>query len=171
MDGARYGSTGGRGRPRGRARRLPTAAVAAMLLALAVAACSPSTSHADADGDWVLVSGDTAEGPIEIVTGYEPTLTVHGREVSGHAGCNQFGTAEGADPGTDGEDAAGSERSDQDWPTEFFSTMMACDPPEVMTQEAMFLDALGKITDVQTSNEELVLTGPETQLRFAPASG
>jgi len=175
MDGTHDRWFGGRRRPTGRRggrrRRLPTAAVAAILLALAVAACSPSASHADADGDWVLVSGDTPEGPIEIVTGYEPTLTVHGREVSGHAGCNQFGTAEGPDSGTNGEDAEDAEGSDRDWPTEFFSTMMACDPPEVMTQEAMFLDALSKITDVQTGEEELVLTGPQTELRFAPVSG
>lgn len=150
---------------RRRRPHLRRAGVLAVVL-LVLAACTPGSAHPQADGDWVLVSGHVPAGPIEIVAGYEPTLTVHGREVSGHAGCNQFGTAEGDDP--DDGDGGGDDGA---WPTEFFSTMMACDPPEVMAQEALFLEGLSHITDVRTDAEELVLTGPDTELRFAPASG
>src|SRR5699024_4918836 len=105
--------------------------------------------------DWVLVSGHAPDGQIEIVPGHEPSITVHGFEVSGHTGCNQFGLAE-------------EDEERDEWPTEFFSTLMACEPPEVMEQESLFLDAMGQITDVQASDEELILSGPETELRFEP---
>lgn len=135
-------------------RRLLLAVIAA--LALTVAACANNPAEPDADGDWVLVSGHGPDGEIEVVDGHEPTMIVNGFEVSGHAGCNQFGIA--------------GEEEPEEWPTEFFSTMMACDPPEVMEQESQFLDAMRQITDVQADGDELLLSGPDTELHFERTS-
>lgn len=147
--------------PRTRRWPRPLVAVAAVAAAvmLTVAACDSSPADPGADGDWILVSGHGPDGPIDVVQDHEPTLSVNGYEVSGHAGCNQFGTA----TEDDGEQP-------QEWPTEFISTMMACDPPEVMEQETVFLGAMRQVEDVHASGAELVLSGADTELRFEPAS-
>lgn len=143
--------------------RFPGRAVAALfaLVALTLTACDAAGGAAGpdpaADGDWIMVSGHGPDGEIDVVSGHEPTLTVNGFEVSGHGGCNHFGTAS-----AEGEE---DQQPDQ-WPTEFVSTMMACDPPEVMDQESQFLTAMRQIQDVQADGDELVLTGPDTELRF-----
>lgn len=125
-------------------------------LALALAACTSGPADPEADGDWVLVSGHGPEGEIGIVQGQAPTITVNGFEVTGHSGCNQLGVA-------------GDDEPDQ-WPTEFFSTMMACPEPGVMDQETAFLAAMGHVTDVHASGDDLMLSGPDTELHFERTS-
>lgn len=124
--------------------------------ALALAGCASSAADPDADGEWVLASGHTADGEIEIVDGHVPEITIDGYAISGTGGCNQIGFA------------GGDEELD-DWPTEFVSTMMACDPPEVMEQEAQFLEALEDLEDVDVEDEHLVIRGSDSELRFVPA--
>lgn len=134
-----------------------SAALALMLgAALALAGCASPGAGPNADGDWVLVSGQTADGEIEIVDGHAPQITIDGYAITGTGGCNQIGFAE-------------PDEELDDWPTEFVSTMMACDPPQIMEQEAQFLQALEDLEDVAVEDDQLVISGSASELRFDPA--
>jgi len=82
------------------------------------------------------------------------TLRVEGANVSGSSACNQYGgvvTIEGSTI------AFG----------DLASTLMGCEP-EVMAPESAYTEALTQIDTVSLEGDELVLTGPDTNLRFAP---
>jgi heat shock protein HslJ len=112
-------------------------------------------------GSWRLVSmglSDSADSP---VAGTELTLDwMADGQVAGSSGCNRyFGTFERSETGTL---SAGP----------FGSTRMAC-PPEVMSQESRFLEALEGASRFEIQGGGLVLLYDEgrARLRFEAAAG
>jgi heat shock protein HslJ len=79
---------------------------------------------------------------------------VVGTEISGTSACNQYGGQFILD---------GSEISIGD----LYSTMMMC-TPEVMAVEIPYTAALSAVDTVVMDGDELVMTGPGIELRFAP---
>ncbi len=122
-----------------------------------------STTGDDADGtepdgdvfgtdEWVLTSGTVDGADLSLLDTHPVTLRVDGGEVGGTAACNSYF-------GTVVDDTTLFEG--------FAVTEMACDPPESMALESTFLDALGRVTDAALDGDDLVLTGPDVELRFS----
>lgn len=145
--------------------RVTGLATAVALVGLVLAACGgaadPSATDQDdggtsgsPQGSWVLAE---ARPTIEVPADARITLSVEPGEdawqVGGTSACNSYG-------GTVVTDGAR-------WTGEGFGmTEMACEPPR-MDAEAAYLDALLAIdTWARPSEEELLLTGPDTELRF-----
>ena len=135
--------------------------IAAALLALA--GCGGDDSGAvtprpgaggTVDGDWTLVSGTGADGALVMVDGRAPTLSVDGTKIDGVAACNSYG-------GTVTVDAAGTFS-----PKEIVTTEMACVEPEVMALESAYVAAFGDVRTARLDGDRLVLSGPDTELRF-----
>lgn len=113
---------------------------------------------AEPDGDifgsaqWKLASGTVDGDDLSLLNTHPITMRVDGGEVAGTAACNSyFGTV------VDGATLFEG----------FGATEMACDPPESMELEFTFLDALGRVTDAAVDGDDLVLTGPDVELRFS----
>lgn len=109
----------------------------------------------DPSGSWVLVGSDPV---IDVPPGARVTMTVvaedGGWEVGGTAACNAYGGTVVTDGGT--------------WRGEGFGgTAMGCDEPR-MAAERAYLAALPSVTSwTRPSADELVLTGPDVELRYA----
>lgn len=132
--------------------------IAALLLVLALSACGSvagtPTSDADIDveGTWRLTSGRTDAGEVPILDDHPITLTIQGTEIGGTAACNHYGgrlTMHGGRLRI--EDLA--------------MTAMGCEEP-VAASEAAYTAALAAVTAIRREGEELVLAGPNAELRF-----
>ena len=132
---------------------------AALAITLFLAACgsqgvtpldaSPSPSGAlNLDGTWELTAGTD----VPIVDGYPITLIFTGSEIGGTAACNSYG---GRVSLAGGVFAIG----------ELGQTAMGCQR-DVMAAESAYLAALLVVNDVSLDADELVLSGPEVELRF-----
>ncbi len=129
--------------------------------ALLVAACadaagggSPrSAPEADIMGSWELVEAITARTPLALPADGRATLTIESARLGGIAFCNSYGGAyRRSGDGLVVEELAG--------------TAMGCSP-ELMTAESAYLEALGKASDrMRVEDDELVLSGHDTVLRF-----
>jgi heat shock protein HslJ len=142
-------------------RRLP------FLLIVLLAACAPApaassgpiaSAGADAEGTWLLASGDGPDGELPVLEDHPITLTIAGSELFGRAACNEYG---GRIMLEDGQVKIG----------EMFHTDMACGdpalPPDaVMDAEAAYTSALAAVLEIGTEGEELVMRGPDIELRF-----
>jgi heat shock protein HslJ len=106
------------------------------------------------DGDWELADGTGPDGPIELVEGHVPTLTIDGEDWGGTV-CNSYGATVRVD---------GAELT----VTELMHTEMACTPDEAMRSEAAYFDALQGAETYDVSTGMLVLRGPEVELVFDP---
>ncbi|HEY6627415.1 MAG TPA: META domain-containing protein [Acidimicrobiia bacterium] len=133
------------------------ALVFAAVLGLTLAACADA-SEPGADptlSDWTLQSGTVDGTDIPIVADHPITLTFEAdNAIAGSSACNSyFGgyTIEGADISF----------------TEMGSTMMACEPAEVMDSEGMYLDAMSKVDAFTATEDSLTLTGDGVELVFA----
>jgi heat shock protein HslJ len=129
-----------------------------VLLAVGLAACADPTpigGGIDLGGTWQLVSGTSGGSEIPLVDGHRITLVVEGGEAGGVSACNHYFATLTLDGGTVSLTGIGG-------------TEMACMPEEVMESEAAYLRALGLITTAARDGELLVLTGPETELRYVP---
>ncbi len=140
-----------------------------MLLAaasvLALAGCGTSTGDAGGlstdriEGHWVFVSGDSADGPISAMPGHAITLEmdVNGNEgaVGGQGACNNYGV----------EVAYNGGRIDVG---EMTSTLRDCLPEGLVDLDVAYAEALAGVDHAERSDDSLVLTGPQTVLRFAP---
>lgn len=135
------------------------ASIAALLLTSCGGAGISSTPDgngavADPAGSWVLVDAQPA---ITVPSGARVTLQVAAEEggwqAGGTAACNSYG----------GRVVTDGDR----WRAEGFGwTEMACQEP-LMAVEQAYLDALAAIdTWARPSAAELVLTGPDVELRF-----
>ena len=104
---------------------------------------------------WVLRFGGGPDGEVPIVDGWPITITFTADgSVGGTAACNGYGGSYSID-GTDlmlGE---------------LGSTAMACEP-EVNASESAFLGALLDVDGINLNAGELALSGPATELIFAP---
>jgi heat shock protein HslJ len=106
----------------------------------------------DPTGEWELVQlwrGSTVE-PEPV--GGRATLDVGDGTVSGTAYCNRYSGTFRLDGDALAVEGLGS-------------TEMAC-PTELMTAEAAYLEALGGVERLGSSDGYLVLTGPDVELRF-----
>lgn len=139
----------------------------AAALALALTACGGTPDDpgsappgddgmAVLDGTWQLVEGDGPEGPVPIPDQAAITLDIDGADWGGTAACNSYGGTVIVDP--DGQASIDG----------FAVTEMACPDPGVMEAEAAYLAALTQIDTATRDGGQLVLTGPDTRLRFAP---
>lgn len=141
-------------------RPVSSARTAGLLLAgcLLAAGCGGSATGTvpDPTGEWELVQlwrGSTVE-PEPV--GGRATLEVGDGTVSGTAYCNRY---------------SGTFRLDRDALVVegLGSTEMGCEP-ELMTAEAAYLEALGGVERLGSSDGYLVLTGPDVELRFRPVT-
>lgn len=107
--------------------------------------------HADVDGSWELTSGSGPDGELALVEGSPVTLEIDGEELGGTA-CNHYG----ATMTRDGDDVSIQIGS---------MTEMACEH-DIMTLESHYHAALGAVSSMEHSADELVLTGPDVELRF-----
>lgn len=128
----------------------------AVALLLVVAACGGGDLRSvvgdDPDGEWELVSGTGPDGALPLVDDAPVTLRVGQGELSGRSACNHYF----AQVSVDGdrvriENAGGTE--------------MGCEP-EVMALEGAYLTALTTVDRVARNGDQLVFTGPQTELRF-----
>lgn len=129
-------------------RILLTLALLASLLA-----CSPgSEEESEFWGEWVLAQGTG----IDLVESHPITITLEaGGQAGGTAACNSYG---GEYQLVNGDMAIG----------QVAATEMACTDPGVMEAEAAYLRALIAVDGADLDASELVLSGPDVELRFAP---
>ncbi len=123
-------------------------------LALATAACGDVGENVSgsAMGAWELESGRLQGTAIEIVPGFRITLTLEPGQVGGRSGCNSYGGAVAIN-------ATSIEFG------EISHTLVGCEPP-VMAAEQAYLAALLASDSIERAGDGLVLTGPDSVLRF-----
>jgi heat shock protein HslJ len=128
----------------------------AAFLGLTLAACADPADEAAADPTetaWVLESGTVDGAEIALVDSHPITLTFDEGQAGGSAGCNTYGAA---------YEISGAEISFD----EAISTMMACEPTEVMDAETAYLTALDVVTGFSATEDSLTLTGEGVELVF-----
>lgn len=129
-----------------------------VLLAVGLTACADPTpigGGIDLGGGWQLISGTSSGSEIPLVDTHRITLVVEGGEAGGVSACNNYFATLTLD-------------GDAVTFTGIGGTEMACMPEEVMESEAAYLRALGLVTAAARDGELLVLSGPETELRYVP---
>jgi heat shock protein HslJ len=126
----------------------------ALLIAIALtsAACLEPGSTDSVEGPWQLTRGTVDGEEIPILESHPITIVFEGNQVSGTASCNGYG-------GT--YDRSGSTITFDD----LAMTEMACSPPETMTAEAMYAEALTRV-DTVTVDQGLTLSGDGVELVF-----
>jgi heat shock protein HslJ len=142
----------------GRMRRPDSAP--ALVAAILLAACgsggapssSPSGERFDPQGSWQLTSGRAGGAEIPIVDDHPITLTIEGSQIGGTSACNTYG----------GRLTVTGGRLEI---TELGMTMMGCDQP-AMAAEAAYTSALAGVNSIGNGGDELVLRGPDVELRF-----
>jgi heat shock protein HslJ len=107
--------------------------------------------------NWTLVSFGSADAPQMVQPPGAITLSFTPEGIGGQGGCNSyFGTAQ-YDAATITFTGVGS-------------TLMACEPQELMTQETTYLGALSTATSYQLVNGQLQITYADGVLTFTPAA-
>jgi heat shock protein HslJ len=136
-----------------------------LVLMLLLAACSaplaaPSASQlvegddgAGVEGTWLLTTGTNGDGGVPIIDDHPITLTIEGTELSGVAACNRYGGR--FTPVGDGVTVR-----------EIGMTAMGCEEA-IAASEAAYIAALQHVMNVQRDGDELLLTGPQVELRFS----
>ena len=124
---------------------------------IGLSACDNSGASELLDTSWEL---DTLNG-LTLLPGTKITLEFSGDQVSGSAGCNQFGGIFQTQENTLSID-------------DVFSTEMGCmDPEGILEQEQLYLAALRNAAKYQASAATLVITDltDKQSLVFAPLTG
>jgi heat shock protein HslJ len=127
----------------------------AILAACGASGASPpdaSDEPFDPQGAWQLESGSANGAEIPLVEGHPITLTIEGSEIGGTSACNHFG---GRLSVTGGRLEIG----------DLAQTAMGCEDP-VMASESAFMAALAVIETIGGDAGQLVLLGPQVELRF-----
>jgi heat shock protein HslJ len=130
----------------------------AAVLLLVLGACgSPGGTFlpddpVDIDGSWQLSAGSLNDRALQILDDHPITLTIEGSEIGGTAACNHYGGRF--------EMRAGRLTID-----DLAMTAMGCEEP-VAAAEAAYTAALGSVDAVARDGDELVLSGPNVELRF-----
>lgn len=101
--------------------------------------------------EWVLVEG------VPIVEGHPITLGFEDGRIGGTAACNSYG---GAVEVTEDTITIG----------EIVATEIGCPAPGVHDSESAYFQALHAVERHEHTEDELVLTGAETELRFDAAA-
>lgn len=129
------------------------------VLGLAPTACLGSDFEDSVEGSWELESGTHDGRPVPILDTHPITMTLNAADIGGTAACNTYSGR---------YMLSGSEFSIEDG---LSFTEMACQPTEVMESEQKFLEALTSISEVELTNDGLVLRGPDTELAFVQLDG
>lgn len=125
------------------------------VIATLVAACGGARvddSASALDGAWQLESGTLDGASIPLVDGYPITFDASGSAFGGTAACNQYGGLFAVEA----------------WEMtvhELHITEMACEA-DVMASEGAYVLAIRRVNLASHEGDHLVLTGPETELRF-----
>lgn len=106
------------------------------------------------DSDWIAVEGTIDGQPVELIDGYEVTLSISGNEIAGTAACNGYRGF--ADFGTRTISVGGLDR-----------TEMGCEAA-VQALEQQYLTSLSALDGYRLDGERLVLTGADVMWTFAP---
>jgi heat shock protein HslJ len=132
------------------------ALAAALLLAACGSADAPSSSPSgepfDAQGSWRLTSGRAGGAEIPLLDDRPITLTIEGSQIGGSSACNTYGGR---------LTVTGGRLEIKD----LAMTAMGCEEP-VMAAEAAYTSALAGIDSIGGDGDELVLRGPDVELRF-----
>lgn len=135
---------------------------ALMILGIVISACSPvqpASSSLSLEGSrWDLAGFRTPDTFTPPVLKTQITLDFKGNEVSGSAGCNGYG----AGYTLEGDSISFSTEG-------FVSTLMYCEPQEIMDQETRFLDWMQKAETVELPGEQLIIHTTEGDLVFDKA--
>lgn len=130
------------------------------MLCLVVTACenaatlkgeTPPSSSSYA-GTWRLTHGRGPDGDVPLVKGYRITLNIDER-VRGTSACNSYG----GDVAIDEESFRLKDGLEM--------TLIGC-APKVMDSEELYLDALAAVDTIARDQDTLILSGPDTELRF-----
>jgi heat shock protein HslJ len=134
-------------------RRAAILLVAAALLP----ACGGGTGGSpDVDGQWEFAGG-TADGTaLPRPPATSATLELDGRDLGGVAFCNRYFSSYRLTGPSFSLDGVGQ-------------TEMGCEP-DVMAAETAYLEALTAVSSAETTDEGLVLTGDDVELRFTPVA-
>jgi heat shock protein HslJ len=127
-----------------------------LLAVLLLAGCGGSGGSPadDVVGEWELVSATASGAPLTQPSGAAATLSLDGTQARGTSFCNHYMTGYSIDGDTIRFEGLGG-------------TDMGCDPA-VMAAESDFLTALGAADTVALDGTDLLLTGPDVELRFRP---
>ena len=130
---------------------------AALMLTACGSVGSPSSDASedpfDPQGSWELISGSVDGAEIPIVDDNPITLTIEGAEIGGTAACNSYG---GRLTVIDGRLEI----------RDLGMTAMGCEEP-LMAAEAAYTAALAGVESIGGEGGELVLSGPNIELRFS----
>ena len=127
------------------------------ILGLTLTACAEPAEQAATDPTetaWVLESGTLNGEEIAIVETHPITLVFADGEAGGTSGCNSYGAA---------YTIQGTEISFEP----AISTMMACEPTEVMDAETAYLAGIDLVDGFSATEDSLTLTGEGVELVFA----
>jgi heat shock protein HslJ len=123
-------------------------------LVLIVAGCTATPQPPAIEGNWQLVFGNVAGQALPLVEGHLITLQVEGTNAAGSSACNQYGGSVTID---------GSKIVFGD----LVSTLMGCEA-DVMAAESAYTNALRQVDTISFEGDDLILTGPDADLRFTP---
>lgn len=130
-----------------------------VVLLSACAPVQPASPTLSLDGSmWNLAGFKTGETLTPPVLKTQVTLDFKDGQVGGSAGCNGYGASYTLDGNTISFSTEG-----------FMSTLMFCEPQEVMDQETRFLDWMQKATSVEMAGEQLIVHTPDGDLVFDKA--
>lgn len=133
------------------------AVVGTILLGASVVACGDPDGVGGqiAETPWILTGGTADGSDIAPIPTAPVTLAFFSDgTLGGSAACNSYG----GDYAVDGSDIS--------FPAPFVQTEMACPGDGVMELERRFLDALNRVTAFTATERDLVLSGPDVELRF-----
>ena len=135
--------------------RSPLAYAAGLAVALPLGGCSGgSAPDVDVLGSWVLVSGRTADGSLDVAPGSRVSLTFEDGQLGGKAPCNDYGSDYDLDGDELDLDSDGMSR-----------TLAGCDGA-LGELESAYLSALGDVDTVARDADTLTLSGEEVALEF-----
>jgi heat shock protein HslJ len=127
-----------------------------VLLTLLLVGCAErgagSPPSSDVLGEWELTEGTAAGVPLPLPAGGRATLVLEDGQLGGVSFCNHYSGTYRLDGDALGIDGLGG-------------TEMGCEP-DVLAAESAYVAALGAAETARIDDEDLVLTGDGTTLRF-----
>jgi len=105
---------------------------------------------------WVLVDGDGPTGPVVVTNEVVVTLNFDADSLNGDSGCNRYMGSYSRDRGSLTIGAVAGTRK-------------AC-VGQAMPTETAYLAAITEVDTIAATDNELLLSGPQSKLRFKPAN-